>query len=266
MTIQQRNNVRLLGQGPRVIVFVNGFGCDQNMWRYLIPAFSDSRHFTLVLYDHVGAGQSVAAAYEPSRYNSLQGYAQDLLDICHELQLSRVTAIGHSVGGMIAALAAIAEPELFEQLLLLCPSPCYLNEPDYHGGFERADLEAMLTFMETDYVGWADTFGPFIMGAPDRPSLAAELTHSLCQTNPAIARQFARVTFLSDNRQDVIGVRHPCLLVQCEQDLIAPPEVGAYLQAAIPGATLVTLPIAGHCPQLSAPGHTLNAIEAFLAG
>ncbi|MCB2379763.1 alpha/beta hydrolase [Hymenobacter sp. BT635] len=265
MDILQRNNVRVLGRGPRKLVFVNGFGCDQSMWRYLLPAFSDSQHFTMILYDHVGAGQSVAAAYEPGKYSSLQGYAQDLLDICERLDLNEVTLIGHSVGGMIGTLAAIAEPARFQQLLLLCPSPCYLNDDGYRGGFDRPDLEAMLTFMETDYVGWADTFGPFIMGAPDRPSLAAELIHSLCQTNPAIAQQFARVTFLSDNRADVGHLQQPCLLIDCEQDLIAPPEVGAYLQAAIPGAQLVTLPVAGHCPQLSAPVQTLNAIEAFLA-
>lgn len=265
MNTLQRNNVRVLGRGPRPIIFVNGFGCDQSMWRYLIPAFADSRQFSLVLYDHVGAGQSVVEAYKPGKYVSLQGYAQDLLEICHELKLKDMTLIGHSVGGMIGTLAAIAEPELFQQLLLLCPSPCYLNEADYHGGFDRADLEAMLAFMETDYVGWADTFGPFIMGAPDRPSLATELIHSLCQTNPAIARQFARVTFLSDNRADVARLQHRCLLIQCEQDLIAPLEVGAYLQEAIPGARLVTLPISGHCPQLSAPVPTLKAIEDFMA-
>lgn len=265
MDILQRNNVRILGRGPQTLLFVNGFGCDQTMWRYITPAFSNPEQFTLVLYDHVGGGQSAIEAYEPDKYVSLQAYAHDLLDICEVLQLHDVILIGHSVGGMIGMLAAIAKPGRFKQLLLLCPSPCYLNVAGYHGGFDRADIESMLKFMETDYVGWADTFGPFIMGNPDRPTLAAELIHSFCQTNPAIARQFARVTFLSDNRLDVMRVQQPCLVVQCEQDLIAPLEVGAYLETAIPDAVLVTLPITGHCPQLSAPVQTLMAIETFLA-
>lgn len=264
MDALQRNNVRMIGRGPRKLIFVNGFGCDQSMWRYLTPAFSDHRNFTLILYDHVGAGLSAVGTYEPHKYASLDGYAQDLVEICEQLELSKAVLIGHSVGGMIGTLAAIAHPEYFQQLLLLCPSPCYLNEDGYHGGFDRADIDAMLSFMETDYVGWADTFGPFIMGAPDRPSLAAELVHSLCQTNPAIARQFARATFLSDNRTDVSQLRLPCLLIECALDLIAPPEVGAYLRDAIPGAKLVTLPVAGHCPQLSAPGQTLQVMEEFM--
>lgn len=263
MDILQRNNVRVMGRGPRALVFVNGFGCDQSMWRYITPAFSE--HFTLVLYDHVGASMSVTAAYKPAKYNSLEAYAQDLLDICKELRLTNVALVGHSVGAMIGVLAAIAEPSQFQRLVLLCPSPCYLNEADYHGGFDKADIEAMLALMEKDYVGWADTFVPFIMGNPEQPSVVMELTHSFCQTNPAIAQQFARVTFLSDNRQDVARVPVPCLVVQCAEDLIAPQEVGAYLEAAIPRATLVTLDVAGHCPQLSAPAETLSAIESFLA-
>jgi sigma-B regulation protein RsbQ len=265
MQILQRNNVRVLGQGPQKMVFVNGFGCDQSIWRYITPAFSDPEQFTLVLYDHVGAGQSVTAAYEPSKYTSLQGYAQDLIEICECLDLRSTILVGHSVGSMIGMLAAITKPELFKQILMLCPSPCYVNQAGYHGGFDRADIESMLKFMETDYVGWADTFGPFIMGNPDRPSLAAELTHSFCQTNPAIAQQFARVTFLSDNRIDVMQLQQPCLVVQCEEDLIAPLEVGEFLEGAMPDALLVTLPIAGHCPQLSAPAQTLSAMETFLA-
>jgi len=262
-TIAQRNNVRVVGSGERTILFVNGFGCDQSMWRYIIPAFAEQ--FTLVLFDHVGGGASDATAYEPKKYASLNGYAQDVLDICRELHLTDVTLIGHSVGAMIGALAAIAEPIHFQRLILLCPSPCYLNEIGYYGGFDRADIESMLAFMETDYVGWADTFAPFIMGNPEQPLLAAELSLSFCQTNPTIARQFARVTFLSDNRIDITRLQTPCILLQSAQDLIAPPEVGTYMEAHIPDATLITLPVAGHCPQLSAPTETLLAMEAFLA-
>ncbi|UOQ53773.1 alpha/beta fold hydrolase [Hymenobacter cellulosivorans] len=264
MNVLRRNNVRVIGNGPRTLLFVNGFGCDQSIWRYLTPAFAE--HFTLVLFDHVGAGLSVAAAYDAAKYSSLEGYAQDVLEICDHLGRDEIYLVGHSVGAMIGTLAAIAAPERFRKLLLLCPSPCYVNDAEYYGGFDRPDLEAMLAFMETDYVGWADTFAPFIMGTPDRPTLTAELTHSFCQTNPAIARQFARVTFLSDNRRDVGRLRIPCLLVQCAEDLVAPPEVGEFLLAAIPDATLVTLPVSGHCPQLSAPTQTLNALEAYLPG
>ncbi|WP_375438172.1 alpha/beta fold hydrolase [uncultured Hymenobacter sp.] len=262
MNALKQNNVHVVGQGQQTLLFVNGFGCDQSIWRYLLPALS--KQYQLVLFDHVGAGLSDASAYDPKKYASLDGYAQDVLAICRELKLTDVTLVGHSVGAMIGMLAAIQEPTRFQQLLLLCPSPCYLNQTNYYGGFDRADVEAMLAYMEKDFVGWADSFAPFLMGNPDQPSLAAELAHSFCQNDPAIAKQFARVTFLSDNRQDLAYLQAPCLLVQCAQDLIAPLEVGDYLQAAIPGATLVTLPVNGHCPHVSAPRETLKAIEAFM--
>ncbi|MBT9395219.1 alpha/beta hydrolase [Hymenobacter sp. NST-14] len=261
--IRKRNNVHVLGTGPRTLLFVNGFGCDQTIWRYITPALSG--HFQLVLFDHVGAGLSDLTAYEPDKYASLQGYAEDVLAICRELELAQVTLVGHSVGAMIGMLAAIQAPDLFEQLLLLCPSPCYLNESGYQGGFERQDIQDMLSFMEQDFVGWADEFAPFLMGNPDRPSLASELMHSFCQNDPDIAKRFARVTFLSDNRADVSRCHTPCLLVQCAQDLIAPPEVGSFLASALPVARLVTLPVSGHCPHVSAPTETLEAMESFMA-
>lgn len=263
MDVLKRNNVRVLGRGERTLLFVNGFGCDQSIWRYLIPALSG--HFHLVLFDHVGAGQSDSSAYDAEKYASLDGYTADLLEICQQLNLQHVTLVGHSVGAVIGVLAAIRQPELFRQLILLCPSPYYLNEPGYHGGFERMDVEQMLRFMETDYVGWADSFASFIMGNPNQPSLVAELTHSFCQNDPAIAKQFARVTFLSDNRADVSKLRVPCLLLQCAEDLIAPLEVGDYLHSVIPDSKLVTLPVSGHCPHVSAPTETLEAIEAYIA-
>ncbi|UOG76071.1 alpha/beta hydrolase [Hymenobacter tibetensis] len=263
MNVLERNNVHVIGQGQRTLLFVNGYGCDQSIWRFVLPALS--KQFRLVLFDHIGAGSSDASDYEPAKYASLHGYAQDVLAICEELQLTNVTIVGHSVGAMIGMLAAIKNPSLFQQLLLLCPSPYYLNEPDYYGGFERADVEAMLAYMEKDYMGWAEHFAPFLMGNPDRPSLAADLAHSFCQNDPTIAKEFARVTFLSDNRLDVSQLHTPCLLVQCAQDLIAPLEVGSFLQAAIPGSTLITLPVNGHCPHVSAPFETLEAIEAFMA-
>ncbi|RAK65857.1 alpha/beta fold hydrolase [Hymenobacter edaphi] len=263
MSVLKRNNVHVAGRGQRTLLFVNGFGCDQTIWRYILPALAEQ--YRLVLFDHVGAGLSDARAYDPAKYASLHGYAQDVLDVCAELALTDVTLVGHSVGAMIGALAAIREPERFQRLLLLCPSPCYLNEADYHGGFDRADIENMLGFMERDFVEWADTFAPLIMGNPDRPTLSAELIHSFCQNDPAIAKQFARVTFLSDNRPDLARLHTPCLLVQCAEDLIAPLEVGDYLRKALPAATLVTLPVSGHCPHVSAPRETLAAMEAYMA-
>lgn len=261
--VLKRNNVHVAGRGQQTLLFVNGFGCDQTIWRYLLPALAEQ--YRLVLFDHVGAGLSDAKAYNPVKYASLQGYADDVLDICQQLGLRDVLLVGHSVGAMIGTLAAIRQPTYFERLLLICPSPCYLNEADYYGGFERADVDNMLSFMERDFVGWADTFAPLIMGNPDRPTLSAELIHSFCQNDPVIAKKFARVTFLSDNRADLSRLRTPCLLVQCAEDLIAPREVGAFLHRAIPDSMLVTLPVSGHCPHVSAPRETLAAMEAYMA-
>ncbi|TYZ11949.1 alpha/beta hydrolase [Hymenobacter lutimineralis] len=262
MNALKRNNVHVVGRGQTTLLFVNGFGCDQTIWRYMLPALSE--HYSMVLFDHVGAGLSDATTYNPSKYASLHGYAQDLLEICEELDLHEVTLVGHSVGAMIGALAAIGAPARFRRLLLLCPSPCYLNEAGYHGGFDRADIESMLSFMERDFSEWADSFVPLIMGNPDRPSLSDELILSFCRNDLTIARQFARVTFLSDNRSDLARLRTPCLLLQCAEDLIAPLEVGAYLHTSLPGSTLVTLPVSGHCPHVSAPRETLAAMEAYM--
>jgi sigma-B regulation protein RsbQ len=259
----KRNNVHVAGRGRQTLLFVNGFGCDQTIWRYILPALAE--HYRLVLFDHVGAGLTDAKAYDPAKYASLHGYADDVLDICQQLDLRDVLLLGHSVGAMIGALAAIRRPDYFQRLLLLCPSACYLNEAGYYGGFERADVENMLGFMDQDFVGWADSFAPLIMGNPDRPTLSAELIHSFCQNDPAIAKRFARVTFLSDNRADLARLRTPCLLVQCAEDLIAPLEVGSYLHRAIADSKLVTLPVSGHCPHVSAPRETLAAMEAYMA-
>lgn len=263
MDILKRNNVRILGGGPRTLVLVNGFGCDQSIWNAVAPGLT--KHFRVVLFDQMGAGNSDFAAYDSKKYASLDGYTQDLLAICRLLGPGEITLIGHSVGAMICMLAAIEAPWLFRQLLLLCPSPCYTNHPGYHGGFEQADIDSMLAFMETDFVGWADSFAHFIMGTPDRPSLVMEMSHRFCQNDPMIAKQFARVTFTADNRQDLPQVSTPCLLVQCAEDLVAPLEVGTYLLAAIPQATLVTLPISGHCPHVSAPLETLTVLQSFMA-
>lgn len=259
-----RNNVKIYGKGEQTIVFVHGFGCDQNIWRHLTAGLL--ANYRLVLLDQVGSGNSAHAAYDPAKYATLDGYAADILEVCHLLELRDVILVGHSVGAMISALSAIRAPELFAKLVLIGPSPCYLNlkEENYPGGFDRDDIQAMLTFMSTDYQGWANTFAPFIMGNPDSPSLGQELIESFCRTDSAIVQEFARVTFLSDNRQDLPKVNTRTLILQCSDDVIAPAEVGAYVQQALPNATLVTLSATGHCPHLSAPIETLTALETFL--
>jgi sigma-B regulation protein RsbQ len=263
MTALVRNNVTVSGHPiGRPMLFAHGFGCDQNMWRFVAPAFAES-HRT-VLFDHVGAGGSDLAAYDPAKYSSLDGYATDLLEICHELRLSEVVVVGHSVSAMVAVLAANREPDLFTGLVLVGPSPRYLDDDSYVGGFTREDIEGLLDSLDSNYLGWSATMAPVIMGNPDRPQLGAELTNSFCRTDPDIARRFARVTFLSDNRADLVSVRVPTLVLQCTDDVIAPVSVGRYVHQHVPGSSFVQLSATGHCPNLSAPEETVTAIEAFL--
>ncbi len=264
MTAVQRNNV--VTHGPRVaqpILFAHGFGCDQNMWRYVWPAFADE--YRVVLLDHVGAGNSDLAAYDFERYESLHGYADDVLEICRELGLEDVIFVGHSVASMMGALAAAAEPERFAKLVLIGPSPRYIDDEDYVGGFSREDIEGLLESLDSNYLGWSNAMAPVIMGNDDRPELGEELTNSFCRTDPRIASHFARVTFTSDNRADLRRVRTPSLVMQCSQDAIAPDAVGEYVDRSLADSRLVRLRATGHCPNLSAPEETIAAIRAFLA-
>jgi sigma-B regulation protein RsbQ len=260
----ERNNVVLSGspQG-QPIMFAHGFGCDQNMWRDVAPAFEG--RYRVVLFDHVGAGGSDLSAYERGKYSSLEGYAADVLEICRELELHDVVFVGHSVSAMIGILAAADEPARFDRLVLVGPSPRYLDDDGYVGGFSREDIDGLLESLESNYLSWSAAMAPVIMGNPDRPELGEELTNSFCRTDPAIARQFARVTFLSDNRQDLRRVPVPTLVLQCQEDVIAPLDVGKFVQRELPDAELVLLDATGHCPNLSAPEQTIAAIEAFLA-
>ena len=246
------------------MVFAHGFGCDQHMWRHVTPAFEPDHR--IVLFDHVGAGQSDISAYAADKYSSLTGYADDLLEICRELELRDVIFVGHSVSAMIGVLAAGREPDRFAKLVLVGPSPRYVNDGDYVGGFTREDIDELLESLDSNYLGWSRAMAPGIMGTPDRPELGEELTDSFCRTDPAIARAFARTTFLSDNRNDLAGVRVPTLVLQCSSDVIAPRAVGEYVHRAIPGSRLVVLAATGHCPNLSAPEETVAAIKAFVAG
>jgi sigma-B regulation protein RsbQ len=262
MSVLKRNNVTISGRGQKPMLFAHGFGCDQHMWRFVAPAFADD--YKVILFDHVGAGQSDLAAYNHTRYSSLAGYADDVLDICRELGVMSGIFVGHSVSAMIGVLAAIKEPERFEQLVLIGPSPCYINDSDYIGGFARADIEALLDFLDSNYLGWSSAMAPTIMSNPDRPELAEELENSFCRTDPEIAKQFARVTFLSDNRADLPKLKTRSLILQCAQDVIAPEAVGHYLHQTLADSQLVMMQATGHCPNLSAPDETIAAMKAFL--
>jgi sigma-B regulation protein RsbQ len=261
--VTARHDISVIGDPDgQPMLFAHGFGCDQNMWREVAPAFTDE--YRVVLFDHVGAGGSDLSAYDEKRYSSLQGYADDVLLICHELDLHDVVFVGHSVSAMIGVLAAAAEPGRFSRLVLVGPSPRYLDDRDYTGGFSRDDIDELLGSLDSNYLGWSSQMAPVIMGNSDRPQLGAELTASFCRTDPDIAKRFARVTFLSDNRSDLAGVHVPTLVLQCREDVIAPVAVGRYVADTMPQAQLVMLEATGHCPHLSAPAETVEAMRAFL--
>ena len=261
--VRRRNNVRVSGpEGAPPMLFAHGFGCDQNMWRFVAPAFETDHR--VVLFDHVGSGRSDPSAYHRAKYGSLQGYAQDVIEICDVLGLERTIFVGHSVSAMIGVLAAVARPELFDRLVLVGPSPRYIDDEGYVGGFTREDIEGLLESLDSNYLGWSSAMAPVIMGNPERPELGAELANSFCRTDPQIASHFARVTFLSDNRADLSKVETPALILQCAQDAIAPDAVGQYVRDRMRGSTLVRMRATGHCPNLSAPEETIAAIRAFL--
>jgi sigma-B regulation protein RsbQ len=245
------------------MMFAHGFGCDQNMWRYITPAFEND--YRIILFDYVGAGKSDLTAYYPERYASLQGYAQDVVEICQSLQLNDVIFVGHSVSSMIGLLASIAQPGYFSRMIMIGPSPGYINEGEYRGGFERRDIEGLLETMDKNYIGWANFLAPNIMGNKDRPELGDELTESFCSTDPVMARQFAEATFFSDNREDLKKSRVPSLVLQCSDDIIAPLEVGTYLQQNLPHSTLRVMNATGHCPHMSEPNETILLMKEYLS-
>jgi len=263
VSVIARNRVRVSGvDDGRPMVFAHGFGCDQEMWRLVAPEFVVDHR--VVLFDHVGSGRSDLSAYDPLKYGSLEGYAADIVEICRELALDDVVFVGHSVSAMMGVLAAASAPELFGALVMVGPNPRYIDDGDYTGGFTREDIAALLDSLDSNHLGWSAAMAPVIMGNPERPELTAELTNSFCRTDPDIARQFARVTFLSDNRADLPGVRVPTLVLQCTDDDIAPEAVGWYVHARVPGSVFTQLSATGHCPHLSASEETTAAIRAFL--
>ncbi|TQJ92225.1 sigma-B regulation protein RsbQ [Streptomyces sp. SLBN-31] len=264
MDIARRNNVTVTGNpdGPTVVL-AHGFGCDQNMWRLTVPALA--RDHRVVLFDYVGSGRSELSAFSPDRYASLHGYAQDAAEVCESLDLRNAVFVGHSVSAMIGVLAADMAPERIGALVMVAPSPRYIDDDGYRGGFSAQDIEELLQSLESNYLGWSAVMAPVIMGNPEHPELGEELRNSFCATDPDMARVFARTTFLSDSRDDLKKVRVPTLVLECSQDAIAPREVGAFVHAAVPGSTLVTLDATGHCPHLSAPEATNHALLEFLA-
>lgn len=263
MNLSQRNSVHVSGDGPATIFFVHGFGCDQNMWRLMVPQYA--KRFKVVTFDHVGSGRSDHAAYDRVKYDSLQGYANDLAEVVEEFRTGPAVVVGHSVSAMIGMLAGLKSPGTIAAHVMIGPSPCYINDGDYVGGFSRADIDGLLDMLESNYLGWASNMAPAIMGVPDRPELGLELTDSFCRTDPDIAKQFARVTFLSDNRADLAKLQEPALIIQSKEDFIAPVFVGEYLSRALPKATLEIVDNVGHCPHLSAPGASAAAMDKFLA-
>lgn len=263
MDLQHRNNLKAMGEGAATLIFSHGFGCDQSMWSYLLPHFSG--RFRVVTYDLVGAGNSDLSAYDRDKYDSLEGYAQDLNEIIEAHATGPVILVGHSVSAMIGALADRQRPGRIAAHVMVGPSPCYIDSGDYTGGFKPEDIQSLLDTLDSNYLGWSSTMAPVIMGAPGQPELSDELSNSFCRTDPEIAKQFARVTFLSDNRLDVAGLETPVLLLQSTEDLIAPIAVGEYLHAVLPNSVLCIVPNIGHCPHMSAPHACSEAMDAFLA-
>ena len=259
----QRNNVTVRGNGEQVMMFAHGYGCDQNMWRLVAPAFEAD--YQTVLFDHVGAGRSDLAAYSREKYASLDGYADDIVEIAEAMGLKDVIFVGHSVSAMIGIIAASKAPGIFKKLILVGPSPSYINDGEYIGGFTRPQIDELLESLEANHMGWSMTMAPVFMGNPDRKELSEELANSFCNTDPEIAKHFARTTFLTDSRDILSSVEIPALILQCVHDVVAPQYVGEYMHAKITKSTLVIMEATGHCPNLSAPAETITHIKAYLA-
>jgi sigma-B regulation protein RsbQ len=260
-SVLARHNCRITGSGTTTMMFAHGFGCDQNMWRFVAPAFE--RDHRVMLFDHIGAGGSDLAAYG-KRHETLDGYADDVIELACAAGISEGIFVGHSVSAMIGVLASKGAPEIFDTLILVGPSPRYIDDDDYVGGFGENQINELLEYLDSNHLGWSEAMAPIIMGNPDRPELGNELRDSFCRTDPVIAKRFARTTFLSDNRSDLSGVRARTLILQCRDDVIAPVCVGEFVHQAIPGSKLVILDATGHCPNLSAPDETVAAMRAFL--
>lgn len=263
MDVLKRNNVNIIGQGKQVLMFAHGFGCDQSMWRFVTPAFE--KDYKIVLFDYVGCGKSDISQYREDRYNSLYGYALDVLEICHELELEDVILVGHSVSSMIGLLASIQDQERFRAMILVCPSACYINKNGYIGGFEEKDLHGLMEVMENNYVGWANFLAPMVMKNLERPELAQELEESFCSMDKEITGNFAKVTFFSDNRRELSEVKVPSLVLQCKEDDIASEIVGEYVHNTLENSEIYYMNATGHCPHMSHPQETIECMQKYLA-
>jgi sigma-B regulation protein RsbQ len=261
-SIISRNNVRIIGKGSKVLLFAHGFGCDQNTWRLILPAFEND--YRIIVFDYVGAGHSDLSAYNEERYSTLDGYALDIIEICSELDLEDITFIGHSVSSMIGLLALKIKPQIFSKIVFIGPSPRYIDDESYKGGIDKDDLEALLDVMDSNYLGWSQMVAPLIMADQEDPALAEGLTASFCATDPAIARKFARVTFMSDNRKDLSLLKIPSLTIQCEDDFLTSIEVAEYIKQHTVNNEIAVLTTKGHCPHLSDPKGVIAAIKNFL--
>jgi len=262
MDVNYKNNITIQGGGAATFLFSHGFGCDQNMWRHVAPAFATAGK--VVLFDHVGAGRSAVEAYDSTKYGSLQGYADDVVEICGACGLKDVIFVGHSVSATIGVLAAVARPELFSQLILVCPSPCYANTDSYVGGFAEADIDELLDLMDKNHLDWSALMAPVLIGAGHGEAFESEWRDSVCRVDPTIAKEFARATFKSDHRAEFGQVQTPSLLIECSDDALAPPQVGAYLHATMPTSQRLVLEATGHCPHMTSPDEVIAAIRNFL--
>jgi sigma-B regulation protein RsbQ len=260
--IIKRNNVTIRGAGEEAIMFAHGFGCDQNSWRHILPAFE--KDYQVVSFDYVGAGKSDLSAYNSKRYALLDGYADDIIEVCSALSLNRVILVGHSVSCMVAVIAALKAPAIFRNLIFVSPSPYFFRDGDYFGGLEKTDVDALFEMMDNNYLGWSSMLAPAIMGNPDRPELGEDLTNSFCSTDPTIAREFARAVFYSDNRKYLPQLRVNSLTLQCEQDMLAPLVIATYINDHTPGNSIINLKATGHCPHLSAPEEVVSSIRQYL--
>lgn len=260
--VQTKLNAQISGKGEKTMLFVHGYGCDQNMWRYITPAFENS--YKIVLIDLIGSGKSDLSAYDFDKYRNLHAHAGDILDLIEELELKNVVLVGHSVSAMIGALASIQNPVVFDSIIMIGPSPRYIKDDSYNGGFSQEDIEELIDALDSNYLGWSSAITPVIMGNPDRPALAQELKNSFCRNNPEIAKHFARVTFFGDNRADLKKVTVPTLILQCSEDVIAPTHVGEYVKQQIKQSQLIQLKAKGHCPHLSEPEETIQSMKVFL--
>ncbi|WP_405382060.1 alpha/beta fold hydrolase [Maribacter sp. LLG6340-A2] len=260
--ISDRNNVRVFGNGEQTIILAHGFGCDQAMWRYIIPFLK--KHFRVLVFDYVGCGKSDISSYDYNRYGTLLGYAQDVIEICEELNIEQSIFIGHSVSSMIGVLASIKKPKIFKSMVMICPSSCYLNTDDYQGGFEKSELEDLLEMLDSNYIEWANYLAPVVMKNPEQAHLTNELADSFCSMDKSITKNFARVTFFSDNREDLRKVNIPCLIVQCMEDDIANKKVGEYVKDKVPNSKIIYMEVSGHCPHISHPEETINVLKKEL--